>query len=104
MKNILLLGRLASIVDKLTDELSNENVLIHGATNAKEAVQQLDSHTINIVVMGGGLDDDIRAELCQLIWSKREDLTIHIKDRASGPSSMADFIKRTAEAFLDEGH
>ncbi|EGM68058.1 hypothetical protein [Shewanella sp. HN-41] len=101
MKNILLLGRLTSIVDKLTDELSDERVLIHGATNAEEVIQQLDTHAIDIVVMGGGLADDIRAELCRLIWSKREDLTIHIKDRASGPGTMADFIKHVVGAFLN---
>jgi DNA-binding response OmpR family regulator len=100
MKNILLLGRLASIVDKLTDELNDSNITLYGATNIGEAMLQLDSLPIDVVIMGGGLDDDTRAELCKLIWSKRDDLCLHIKDKASGPDSMSDFIIKVAKGFF----
>jgi DNA-binding response OmpR family regulator len=94
MKNILLLGRLASKVNELAADVNDSQISLHPATNAEEASRQLDEQQIDLVVMGGGLDDEIRAQLCRLIWAKRDDLSIHIKDRASGPAAMAEFIKR----------
>ena len=100
MSNILLVGRLPGIVENMTKEIRMPNVSLYGATNAKEIRTQLEGQSIDLVIMGGGLDDDQRGELCKLIMSIRDDLCIHLKDRASGPGGMANFIKGVIKGFL----
>jgi len=92
MQNIILAGRLPSIVDNLTEQLSRNDVQFLGATNAEQLATHLDNPDVSAVIIGGGLDDAVRADLCLLVWSLRDDLPIHIKDRASGPTAMAGFV------------
>ncbi len=99
MTRILLLGRLHAIVDELTQELEAPGVGFVGATKAEEARAQL-GDSIDLVVMGGGLDDGQRTELCKLIWSLSDNLTIHIKDKASGPQGMAPFVGNVIKGFV----
>lgn len=99
MKNILLLGRRPNIVKSLADEMASLALTVYVATNCEEAIAQLTNNPIDVIIMGGGLDDQTRADLCMAIWSKREDLCIHIKDRASGHGTMAGFIKSVVTGF-----
>lgn len=92
MKTIILAGRLPGIVNNLTRQLSREDVHFLGATNAAELANHLNNEDVESVIMGGGLEDTVRAELCLMIWQTRDDLPIHIKDRASGPGGMAGFV------------
>ena len=97
MQSIILAGRLPSIVNNLTQQLSRDDVRFLGATNAAELATHLDNPDVSAVIMGGGLEDAVRTELCLLVWSSRDDLPIHIKDRASGPAGMADFVASVLE-------
>lgn len=98
MRTIILAGRLPSILSNLIQQLGRDDVNFLGATNAQELGRHLDNKDVECVIMGGGLEDSIRAELCLLIWATRGDLPVHIKDRASGPEGMAGFVA----AVLDQ--
>ena len=50
--------------------------------------------------MGAGLYDDIRGELIGVIASRRPDLTIHLKDRDSGPDGLAPFVRKVVDAVV----
>ena len=96
---ILLVGRLPGVDETVARELQDLPVEWLGAHDRAEVERQLDTEpAIASVVMGAGLDDRVRGELIGVIASKRPDITIHLKDRASGPGGMASFVRRVVTA------
>ena len=55
---------------------------------------------IRLAAMGAGLDDVTRGRLIAVIAAARPDVTIHLKDRASGPGGMAEFVVKLISTFL----
>ncbi|WP_138466572.1 hypothetical protein [Poseidonocella sp. HB161398] len=96
---ILLVGRLPAVVETVARELEDLPVQWLGAHDRDEVAAQLEREPgIATVVMGAGLDDRTRGELIGVIASRRPDLCIHLKDRASGPGGMAAFVRRVLHA------
>ena len=91
---VLLVGRLPGIVGHLADDLQDLPVEWLGAHDRAEVARQLEAEPgIVTVIMGAGYTDDLRADLIHEIAALRPDLTIHLKDRASGSNGMADFVR-----------
>ncbi|MEV8468932.1 hypothetical protein AB0T83_19480 [Fluviibacterium sp. DFM31] len=98
---VLLVGKLPGIVGHLADELEDLPVRWLGAHDHGEVMRQLDTEpSISCVIMGAGLNDDVRGDLVGLIAGQRPDVSIHLKDRASGPEGMADFVRKVAGAMV----
>ncbi|SDF28350.1 hypothetical protein [Limimaricola pyoseonensis] len=92
---ILLVGRLPGVVETVARELEDMPVEWLGAHDRDEVERQLEAEpAIACVVIGAGLDDRIRGELIGVVAARRPDVTIHLKDRASGPAGMAPFVRR----------
>ncbi|WP_299424260.1 hypothetical protein [uncultured Shimia sp.] len=49
------------------------------------------------------MDDDTRGDLIGLIATRRPDLSIHLKDRASGPDGMVGFVEQIVENLVLRG-
>ncbi len=98
---VLLVGKLPGIVGHLADELEDLHIRWLGAHDHGEVVAQLQKEPgIACVIMGAGLDDSIRGDLVGVIASIRPDISIHLKDRSSGPSGMAPFVRRVVNAMI----
>jgi hypothetical protein len=98
---VLLVGKLPGIVGRMEAALGDLGVEWLGATTRDEVVRQLEAEpNIRTVVLGGTLDDAIRGELIGAVASRRPDLSIHVKDRESGPEGMPDFVRKVVEAFI----
>ncbi|WP_272859863.1 hypothetical protein [Paracoccus stylophorae] len=98
---VLLVGKLPHVIGGIAQELSDMQVEWLGAHDRAEVIRQLDAEPrIACVVMGAGLDDDIRGELIGVIASRRPDLTIHLKDRDSGPDGLAPFVRKVVDAVV----
>lgn len=98
---VLLVGRLPNIVSHITPELEDLPVEWLGAHNREEVIRQLEAEpNITVVVMGAGLGDNVRGELIGVIAHRRPDLSIHLKDRDSGPVGMAPFTRKVVEAMV----
>ncbi|MFV0303663.1 MAG: hypothetical protein ACK5IP_22815 [Paracoccus sp. (in: a-proteobacteria)] len=98
---VLLVGKLPGVIGDIANQLSDMHVEWLGAHDRGEVVRQLDSEPrIACVVMGAGLDDDARGSLIGVIASRRPDLTIHLKDRESGPEGLALFARRVVDAIV----
>ncbi len=96
---VLLVGRLPAVVETVARELEDLNVQWLGAHSRQEVIAQLESEPgIVTVVMGAGLPDRIRGDLIGVIAKRRPDVSIHLKDRASGPEGLADFARRVIQA------
>ena len=98
---VLLVGKLPAVVENVARELEDLPVQWLGAHDRDEVIAQLKSEPgIATVVMGAGLDDRLRGELIGVIAGLRPDLCIHVKDRASGSSGMAPFVRRVVRTEL----
>lgn len=98
---VLLVGKLPGIVGHLADELEDLPIRWLGAHDHGEVVRQLQSEPdIACVIMGASLDDGIRGDLVGVIAALRPDISIHLKDRASGPDGMARFVRRVVSGMI----
>lgn len=98
---VLLVGRLPGVIGDVAKALENMPIRWLGAHNRTEVIQQLEAEPrIACVIMGAGLDDSIRGELVGVIAERRPDITIHLKDRQSGPEGLLPFTRRVAEAMV----
>ena len=92
---ILLVGRLPSVVEDIESQLEDLPIEWLGAHDRSEVIRQLEAEpNISSVIIGAGLDDNIRGDLVGIIASRRPDICIHLKDRISGPAGMAPFVRR----------
>ena len=92
---VLLVGRLPNVIANVARQLEDLPIQWLGAHDRAEVIRQLEAEPrIACVIIGAGLDDDIRGELIGVIASRRPDICIHLKDRASGPEGMAPFVHR----------
>ncbi len=92
---VLLIGKLRQVIGSVPQQLDHLPVNWLGAHDHAEVMHQLD-HEPNIAcaIIGGSLPDDVRGDIVAMIASQRPDICIHVKDRASGPDAMADFVER----------
>lgn len=98
---ILLVGKLPGVVGDIARQLSDMHVEWLGAHDRSEVIRQLEAEPrIACVVMGAGLDDTVRGDLIGVIASRRPDLTIHLKDRASGSEGIAPFARKVVDALV----
>ena len=92
---VLLIGKLPHVIGNVARELDHLPIEWLGAHDHPEVVRQLETEPrICCVIMGAGLDDQIRGDLIGVIAALRPDLCIHLKDRASGPYGLVPFVER----------
>lgn len=98
---VLLVGRLPHVIGDVARELEDLPIRWLGAHDHGEVVRQLDTEPgISCVIMGAGLEDDIRGDLIGIIAEKRPDVCIHLKDRASGPEGMVPFVRQVVQGGI----
>jgi len=98
---VLLVGKLPGIAERMEAALADLPVEWLGANDIDDVLRQLDAEpAIRCVVIGGTLGDRARGEIAAAIAGRRPDLTIHLKDRASGPEGMPAFARRVVEAMV----
>ena len=92
---VLLIGKLPDVIGNVARRLDHLPIEWLGAHDQAETVRQLECEPrIACVIMGAGLDDQMRGDLIELIATLRPDLCIHLKDRTSGPAGMLPFVER----------
>ena len=98
---VLLVGRLRDVIGATAKDLEHMPAKWLGAHNNDEVMEQLETEpNIACAIIGGTLDDRLRGEIVSMIASKRPDICIYVKDRASGPDAFTGFVKRVVEGML----
>ena len=102
---VLLIGKLPHVIGNVAEELDHLPIQWLGAHDHSEVVRQLETEPrISCVIMGAGLDDQIRGDLIGIIASLRPDVCIHLKDRASGPEGLVPFVERVVQMEVLQHH
>ena len=100
---VLLVGKLRNVIGDVPKHMEDLPVRWLGAHDHAEVMRQLEGEpAIACVIIGGSLEDRVRGDLVGLIASQRPDLCIFVKDRASGPDAMVEFVRRVVEMHLIE--
>lgn len=95
MKNCLLLGRKGIVLDNVKEHIKRTDVSLFGGTNLQDVKDVFDQHTIDVVIMGAGLDINDRLDIIRYIFNTSKSTTVHMKDWASGPAGMLPFVNGT---------
>ena len=99
-KNILLLGRKPFILDDVRDNLAVQDMTLFSGTTLSDVRQVFDENSIDIVIMGAGLDLDIRLEIVKYIFTVSDSTTVHMKDRDSGQQGMLPFVNSILKGLV----
>lgn len=91
-KNVLLIGRRDKVLEALCHQLKTNEVNLFSATTLEVVLQVLGENKIDVVIMGSGLEIDLRCEIVRYITINHPSTTIHMKDWTSGPDGIMPFV------------
>lgn len=96
---ILIIGRKQVVIDGLIATLTAQGRNVTGTDSRDEVTEILEDEEIDLIVLGGGLADDVRSELSTYIKSIKPEIPIRLKDRIQGPEGMVDMINKIVAGF-----
>jgi DNA-binding NtrC family response regulator len=99
-KNVLLVGLKTIILDQVQKNLDVKDVRLFTGSSVEDVRAAFDREPIDIVIMGAGLDIDVRLEIIKLIFSLSETTTVHMKDHASGPEGLIPFVNAVLKGLI----
>ena len=95
---VLLLGK-APVLEPGFD-LGIPGVEYETGSSMDELRAALAGGTFDHVIVGGGLPLDVRLELVRAVFEHSDAITVHMKDRASGPQGYVPFIRAVTSGLL----
>ncbi|PHQ60738.1 MAG: hypothetical protein COC08_06955 [Maribacter sp.] len=101
-KTILLLGRTGIDVQNVKESISVKNVNLLSGTSFNEVETAFEDNNIDIVIMGAGIDLDIRTAIVQHIFTTSKSTSVHMKDWDSGPQGMVPFIDGVLRGLIGD--
>ena len=102
MKKVLIVGKLLTNVPA-PEEISVKNISTFGASNLGEVkkVFERTSNEMDVVIIGAGIELETRLEIVKYIFELSDTVTIHMKDKVSGPGNFLPFINTVLRGMSD---
>jgi len=91
--HVLIVGRLFDIVDETCSRVQSRDVVLHGATNLDEVRAVLSLEPIDVMVVGAAIELAERLAITRAAFELSDHITVHMKDRASGPPGFVPFVE-----------
>lgn len=98
MMNILLLGKTPSVIADLLDQVEAPDVRFFSGSSLEDAVQVLETAGIDHVILGGGLDLDVRLQIVRSVFESSASTKVHMNS-PSGPESFLPFVRAVLRGF-----
>jgi len=93
-KDVLLVGRTSTVLDEVRKGLTAaQDVTLFGATTLDDVRKVLDEHPIDTVIMGAGVDLEMRLRIVRHVFEASNLTTVHMKDYDSGPEGFLPFVE-----------
>jgi hypothetical protein len=96
--HVLIVGRLLDSVDETRSRVHCDRVVLYGATTLDEVRKTLALNPIDLMVIGAAIELSERLAIARAAFEMSETITVHLKDKASGPPGFAPFIERVIAA------
>jgi hypothetical protein len=100
--NILLVGKTPSVIADVIDQVDAPEVTFFSGSSLEDAVGALESAQIDHVILGGGLELDVRLQIVRSVFENSASTTVHMNS-PSGPESYLPFVRSVLRGF-DLGH
>jgi hypothetical protein len=100
-RNVLLLGRLGVVAEDAQQQLRMADVQLSVATGLDEVRSVFAEADIDHVIMGAGLDLEVRLEIVRKIFRASDTTTVHMKDFPSGPEGFLPFVRSVLSGLAD---
>jgi hypothetical protein len=100
--NILLVGKTPSVIADVLDQVDAPAVTFFSGSSLEDAVGALESAHIDHVILGGGLELDVRLQIVRSVFERSASTTVHMNS-PSGPESYLPFVRAVLRGF-DLGH
>lgn len=101
--HVLIVGRLLDVVDDTLNRVEAPGVTLHGATSLDEARATLSLKPIDVMVIGAGIELSERLAIARAAFEQSDHITVHLKDKASGPAGFAPFAERVITSLRKQG-
>ena len=100
MKNVLLLARKGVDLAEVQALVDTAKVTLFAGTSFADARRVLEEVPIDVVIMGAGLDLDVRLSIVRHVFVRNSGTSVHMKDRDSGPQGMLPFVAAVLRGLL----
>jgi hypothetical protein len=92
-KKVLVLGRLATVVDDVQRQLGMPDIQLFVGIGIEDVRSAFAKASIDHVIIGAGIDLETRLAIVREIFLLSNTTTVHMKDFASGPQGFLPFIR-----------
>lgn len=92
--HVLIVGRLLDTVDETRSRVNCDSVILFGATTLDEVRKTLALNRIDLMVVGAAIELSERLAIARAAFEMSEHITVHLKDKASGPPGFVPFVER----------
>jgi hypothetical protein len=96
---VLILGRTRAVVDDVLARVARDGVRLAGGTGVDDVRAAFAGGRVDHVVMGAGLDLDVRLDIVRAVFATSDATTVHMKDVASGPAGFRPFVEAIVDAL-----
>jgi hypothetical protein len=90
---VLLLGLRGVVVDDARAQLQLPDVDLYGGGSIEDMRAIFAQTKIDHVIMGGGLDLEIRLAIVREVFQLSDSTTVHMKDIETGPQGFFPFVR-----------
>ncbi|WP_405134850.1 hypothetical protein [Nocardia sp. NBC_01388] len=90
---VFLLGARANVIDDVRAQLTGSGIEIRSGTGLDELQAAFAETSVDHVIMGSGLDLEIRLRAVRAIFETSTRTTVHMKDWDSGPEGYLPFVQ-----------
>lgn len=96
---ILLLGLRGIVVDEAREHLQMPDIELYGGGSIEDLRATFAQTHIDHVIMGGGLELEIRLAIVREVFQLSQSTTVHMKDIASGPQGFFPFVRAVVQGL-----
>lgn len=90
------------MIDDVLDQVEAPGVRFFSGSSLEDAVDILERADIDHVILGGGLDLDVRLQIVRSVFANSASTKVHMNS-PSGPESFLPFVRAVLRGF-DLGH
>jgi hypothetical protein len=101
-KKILLLGVMGTLLDDVQRQLERADIQFLSGTSIEDVRSAFAQTNIDHVLMGGGIDLEIRLQMVREIFQSSDTTTVHMKDHASGSQGFLPFVRSMLRGLADD--
>lgn len=100
IKTILLVGRTPNVIDDIISRVQLPEIRLIGGGTIDDVRDAFASHSIDHVILGGGIDLERRIEIIREIFHLSSSTTVHMNS-PSGPESFLPFVQSVLNGIKD---